>query len=131
LHSIERESRSTLQWRSKIESGNSGTQPPGASVPILYKRSLGTQRSECLTEWRVHRCRHFGNVVRVWLRFTTHEPWLDQNWTELPNNNWVAATDNGIVSQDESFDQLIVVLKSLDIPIDNVSFAFATFGLWQ
>ena len=57
--------------------------------------------------------------------------WLDQHWAELPNNTWVAATDNEIVAQNESFDQLIVRLVDLRIPVANVSFAFATVGLWQ
>ena len=57
--------------------------------------------------------------------------WLDQHWTELPNNTWVAATDNEIVAQNESFDQLIVLLADMRIPVADVSFAFATVGLWQ
>ena len=50
---------------------------PNAQVPaaiISTSRPLGAQCAESLAEWRVHRCHHFGDVVRGWLCFTTYEP---------------------------------------------------------
>lgn len=44
--------------------------------------------------------------------------WLDNNWTTLPNNLWVAATGSGIVEENRSFERLINALRlMLQLPL--------------
>jgi hypothetical protein len=57
--------------------------------------------------------------------------WLDQHWTELPNNQWIAANNSGIVAQNESFEVVVTTLLSMNMDVEQVSFAFATLDLWQ
>lgn len=57
--------------------------------------------------------------------------WLDNNWTELPNNSWVAATGDGIVEKHTLFERLISELRLKDINLDDVTIVFVTFEVLQ
>lgn len=57
--------------------------------------------------------------------------WLDNNWNELPNNSWVAATGDGIVENNQFFEGLISELRRKEINLDNVTIVFVTFDILQ
>ena len=59
--------------------------------------------------------------------------WLDEHWNieSLPNNQWVAASWNGLVAQHESFEAVIATLFARNIEVDQVTFAYVTFDPWQ
>jgi hypothetical protein len=58
--------------------------------------------------------------------------WINAHWNPdfLPNNMWVAATSNGIVAQNESLDPVIAFARE-NFGLNQVTFAFVTFDLWQ
>jgi len=58
--------------------------------------------------------------------------WLRANWNEeaLPNNSWVAVTENGVVAENESLEPVIAVVRD-HYDWNEVSFAYITFDLWQ
>lgn len=58
--------------------------------------------------------------------------WINAHWNPdfLPNNMWVAATSNGIIAQNESLDPVIAIARQ-DFGLNQVTFAFVTFDLWQ
>ena len=57
--------------------------------------------------------------------------WLDNNWANLPNNLWVAATGNGIVDENRSLERLINALRLKNINLDDVTIVFVTFDILQ
>jgi hypothetical protein len=57
--------------------------------------------------------------------------WLDNNWSTLPNNLWVAATGSGLVEENRSFDRLINALRHRNINLDDVTIVFVTFDILQ
>lgn len=58
--------------------------------------------------------------------------WLHQHWDEsyLPNNEWVAATGNGLVANALSLDDVISEAVENN-SLDQLAFAFVTFDLCQ
>lgn len=57
---------------------------------------------------------------------------LERHWNQqfLPNNHWLAATDERLVASSPSLD--VVIAEALSrYTLDPVSFAFVTFDLWQ
>ena len=59
--------------------------------------------------------------------------WLDQNWNQqqLPDNQWVGTNANGIVAQGDTLDVVLAQLRAQGIRVDEVTFAYITFGVIQ
>ncbi|SEO36718.1 hypothetical protein [Mucilaginibacter sp. OK283] len=57
--------------------------------------------------------------------------WLYSHWSEndLPNNQWIAVSANGIIAQNESLDIVISEVQNLAQP--DVIYSFITFDIWQ
>ena len=58
--------------------------------------------------------------------------WLYRHWTEdfLPNNQWVAATSDGIVARADSLDDVITTILGR-YSLEKVTFAYITFDICQ
>lgn len=58
--------------------------------------------------------------------------WLYDHWSPeyLPNNEWTAVTAGGTVIHDKSLDIVIDAVISQGL-LEEVTYAFVTFDLWQ
>lgn len=52
--------------------------------------------------------------------------WIDNNRARLPDNEWVAADDSGLVANDPSIDRLIAKIRDKDLDPADVAIAFIT-----
>jgi hypothetical protein len=66
------------------------------------------------------------------MAYNSGSEWLNQHWSPdyLPNNEWVAATGDGIIAHNESLDSVIYQVKD-KLPVEDVTFAYITFDIWQ
>jgi hypothetical protein len=52
--------------------------------------------------------------------------WIDDNRASLPNNEWVAADDSGLVAHDAPIDGLMAKIRDHHLDPANVAIAFIT-----
>jgi hypothetical protein len=52
--------------------------------------------------------------------------WIDEHMADLPNNNWVAASDAGVIAQDAEIGELMDILKRKKINPVDVTIIFVT-----
>jgi hypothetical protein len=59
-------------------------------------------------------------------------PWVYEQFTarNLPNHQWIAVTDNRLITSSESLDVVISVVDA-NYLIDNVDFAYITYDICQ
>jgi len=58
---------------------------------------------------------------------------LDTIWSDLApyNNQWVAATENEVVTHFESLEDVLQEIAQRKIPFETVALVFVTFGILQ
>jgi hypothetical protein len=52
--------------------------------------------------------------------------WIDEHRTSLPDNEWVAADEAGLVAHDACFDKLMAKVRAKNIDQADVAVAFIT-----
>jgi len=52
--------------------------------------------------------------------------WIDNNRAGLPDNEWVAADDSGLVANDRSIDGLMAKIRDKHLELADVAIAFIT-----
>jgi hypothetical protein len=57
--------------------------------------------------------------------------WLEQNWHNLPNNHWVAASSGGLVASYPSLDDVLAEVQRQQLHPSDVAIAFVTFDTLQ
>ena len=59
--------------------------------------------------------------------------WIDRNWNELRdyNNRWIAATNEGVLESDQSFDRLVERIQASELMLADITFAFVCFDIIQ
>jgi hypothetical protein len=57
--------------------------------------------------------------------------WLDNNWSQLPRDFWVAADNNGIVSEDKDLANVYSELRRRGINLPDVTIAYVPDGVIQ
>jgi hypothetical protein len=57
--------------------------------------------------------------------------WLDQHWSQLPRDYWVAATQAGIVAEDKDLARVYSTLQRKNIALDEVTIAYIPDGVIQ
>jgi hypothetical protein len=65
---------------------------------------------------------------------TPGKEWLEDNWNPetLPyDNEWVAVSDDGVVAHDPSFDVVVAELRKNQLDVQDVTFSYVNFGVWQ
>jgi hypothetical protein len=65
---------------------------------------------------------------------TPGKEWLENNWDpeKLPyDNEWVAVTDDGVIAHDPSFDKVVTALQGKRLDVQDVTFSYVNFGVWQ
>lgn len=57
--------------------------------------------------------------------------WLNLNWDTLPKNHWVAANDNGMVTESPDYTRVVDELTRRNMPFGEVAIAFIPEGIVQ
>jgi hypothetical protein len=57
--------------------------------------------------------------------------WLDNNWSLLPKDLWVAANHSGIVAEDKDIVIVYSVLQRKNVNLDDITIAYIPDGVIQ
>ena len=57
--------------------------------------------------------------------------WLEQHWSHLPRDFWVAANYGGIVAEDRELSNVYAALKRQKIKLKDVTIAYIPDGIIQ
>jgi hypothetical protein len=57
--------------------------------------------------------------------------WTDRHWTDVPKDEWIAVTANGIIAQNHGILALYAELARLATPLETVTIAYLPGGIRQ
>jgi hypothetical protein len=57
--------------------------------------------------------------------------WIDRHWSDVPKDEWIAVTDNGIIAQNQGILALYAELASLVTSLESVTIAYLPGGIRQ